>query len=87
MGDFPTTLGTFINRHPEYNFPNDESESDRLDLQHNLWLLTLHGELGLCPKVSGKAKRVLDAGTGTGLWAIEYGEMNRSKGAGNTNRF
>ncbi|KAM0499063.1 hypothetical protein ACHAP8_005767 [Fusarium lateritium] len=60
----------------KYNFPNDESESDRLDLQHNLWLLTLHGELGLNPKVKGSAKRVLDAGTGTGLWAIEYADAH-----------
>lgn len=60
----------------KYNFPNDESESDRLDLQHNLWLLTLHGELGLSPKIKGSAKRVLDAGTGTGLWAIEYADAH-----------
>jgi hypothetical protein len=46
----------------------------RADLQHNLWLLTLKGELGLSPKISGPAKRVLDCGTGTGIWAIEYGE-------------
>lgn len=46
------------------------------DLQHNLWLLTLHGELGLNPKIKGSAKRVLDAGTGTGLWAIEYGSSD-----------
>lgn len=31
---------------------------------HNLWLLTLHGELGLSPKAMEGAKRVLDAGTG-----------------------
>ncbi|KAF5679188.1 methyltransferase [Fusarium heterosporum] len=60
----------------KYNFPNDESESERLDLQHNLWLLTLHGELGLSPKIKESAKRVLDAGTGTGLWAIEYADLH-----------
>jgi methylase of polypeptide subunit release factors len=43
-----------------------------LDLQHNLWLLTLRGALCLSPKERG-AKRVLDIGTGTGIWAIEYG--------------
>ena len=41
---------------------------------HNLWLLTLRGELGLSPKAMEGAKRVLDAGTGTGIWAIEYGK-------------
>jgi ubiquinone/menaquinone biosynthesis C-methylase UbiE len=42
------------------------------DLQHNLWLLTLRGALCLSPK-EASAKRVLDAGTGTGIWATEYG--------------
>ena len=42
------------------------------DLQHNLWLLTFKGELGLSPKLISGAKRVLDAGTGTGIWAVEY---------------
>lgn len=44
-----------------------------LDLTHNLWLLTLRGDLGLSPKAIDGARRVLDAGTGTGVWAIEYG--------------
>lgn len=44
-----------------------------LDLQHNLWLLTLRGELGLSLKMTNGAKRVLDAGTGTGIWAVGYG--------------
>ncbi|KAF9769132.1 hypothetical protein IL306_013494 [Fusarium sp. DS 682] len=60
----------------KYNFPNDESESDRLDLQHNLWLLTLQGELGLSPKIKEPAKRVMDVGTGTGIWAIEYADLH-----------
>lgn len=59
----------------KYSFPNDERESERLDLQHNLWLLTLQGELGLSPKATHGAKRVLDAGTGTGVWAIEYADQ------------
>lgn len=42
-------------------------------MTHNLWLLSLRGELGICPKAMEGAKRVLDAGTGTGIWAIEYG--------------
>ena len=41
-------------------------------MQHNLFLLTFHGELGLSPKVREGAKRVLDIGTGTGVWAMEY---------------
>jgi methylase of polypeptide subunit release factors len=45
-----------------------------LDLEHNLFLLTLDNKLCLSPKSEG-AKRVLDVGTGTGIWAIDYGEL------------
>jgi ubiquinone/menaquinone biosynthesis C-methylase UbiE len=44
-----------------------------VDLQHELYVRTLHGELALCPKARD-AKRVLDIGTGTGSWAIDYGK-------------
>lgn len=37
--------------------------------------MTLDDKLCLCPKGSQKAKRVLDAGTGTGIWAMDYGEI------------
>ncbi|KAF4964267.1 hypothetical protein FSARC_7822 [Fusarium sarcochroum] len=60
----------------KYSFPNDKSETERLDLQHYIWLLTLKGELGLCPKIKEPAKRVLDAGTGTGIWAVEYADLH-----------
>ncbi|KAL0778617.1 hypothetical protein CaCOL14_004875 [Colletotrichum acutatum] len=60
----------------KYLFPNDERENDRLDLQHNLYLLTLNYKLGLAPpnKEGSVVKRVLDIGTGTGLWAIEFAD-------------
>ncbi|KAK1954563.1 S-adenosyl-L-methionine-dependent methyltransferase, partial [Colletotrichum sublineola] len=60
----------------EYAAPNDEQEQDRLDLQHNLFLLTFDGKLGLAPpnQRDSKVKRVLDIGTGTGIWAIEFAE-------------
>jgi methylase of polypeptide subunit release factors len=47
---------------------------DLIEIQHNVWLLTLRGSLALCPKGNEAAKRVLDVGTGTGCWAIEYGQ-------------
>ncbi|KAF4980048.1 hypothetical protein FZEAL_3910 [Fusarium zealandicum] len=58
----------------KYAFPNDQGESERLEIQHNAWLLTLRGSLALCPKGEKGAKRVLDLGTGTGSWAIEYAD-------------
>ncbi|TDZ13505.1 Secondary metabolism regulator LAE1 [Colletotrichum spinosum] len=60
----------------KYLYPNDERENERLDLQHNLYLLTLNYKLGLAPpteKDSG-VKRVLDIGTGTGIWAMDFAE-------------
>ncbi|KAJ0347501.1 hypothetical protein KNSL1_006386 [Colletotrichum chrysophilum] len=50
-------------------------EQDRLDLQHELFMRTFRGYLCTCPKVNG-ANRVLDLGTGTGIWALEYAEQN-----------
>ncbi|KAF6843524.1 methyltransferase domain-containing protein [Colletotrichum musicola] len=60
----------------QYAYPNDEKESDRLDLQHNLFLLTTGFRLGLAPPADPESsvKRVLDIGTGIGLWAIEFGD-------------
>lgn len=50
--------------------------NEDLDLQHNLYLLTLDYKLGLAPPndKDSSVKRVLDVGTGTGLWAIEFGD-------------
>lgn len=49
--------------------------TDNVEAQHYMWLLTLEGALCLCPYAENGAKRVLDLGTGTGCWAIEYGEI------------
>jgi len=60
----------------KYYLPNDESEQDRLDLQHQLWLLTCSDELYLAP--IRNLHNVLDIGTGTGIWAIEFANRNPS---------
>ncbi|KAF5484738.1 Secondary metabolism regulator LAE1 [Colletotrichum siamense] len=60
----------------KYNLPNDETENDRLELQHNLFLLTFNDKLGNAPpnERDSKVGRVLDIGTGTGVWAIDFGD-------------
>ena len=49
---------------------------DTTDFQHNLCLLTFENELGLSPPnhYNSNVKRVLDLGTGTGIWAIDFGD-------------
>jgi len=47
------------------------------DLQHNLCILMQDNQLYICPagKDGKPVHRVLDAGTGTGVWAIEFGAL------------
>ncbi|PHH60645.1 hypothetical protein CDD81_1396 [Ophiocordyceps australis] len=58
-----------------YVLPNDEVENERLDLQHHLCTLTLGEKLYVCPAGRDRPlKRVLDAGTGTGIWAMDFAD-------------
>ena len=60
-------------RQGEYAYPNDEKEQQRLDLHHHINLLALNGELFRAPVKMDRA-RVLDLGTGTGIWASEVAD-------------
>ncbi|KAL0930848.1 uncharacterized protein CTRU02_213583 [Colletotrichum truncatum] len=70
-------------RSGSYFAPNDESlsnrplkhEIDRLDFTHTLILKTLGGKLYMAPLETHKVQRVLDSGTGSGIWAIEMADM------------
>lgn len=60
----------------KYMLPNDEIEQNRLDLQHHLSKLALHGRLHLAPLKTESLKTALDIATGTGIWAIEFAQNN-----------
>lgn len=58
------------------------------DMQHTLFLLTTDNRLGLAPPndEGSLVKRAIDIGTGTGIWAIDFGEEHPEAdvSAGNT---
>ncbi|KAL3424472.1 methyltransferase domain-containing protein [Phlyctema vagabunda] len=89
LASFTTSLNTSIQNHVyengrryhayesgRYFGPNDEAESDRLDMASHLSTLILGGKLFLAPIKN--LQRVLDLGTGTGIWAIEMGDEHPS---------
>lgn len=55
-----------------YYAPNDEKNQSYETVVHHLWLLTLHDKLFLAPVQS--PKRILDVGSGTGLWAVDIAD-------------
>ncbi|OJJ48473.1 hypothetical protein ASPZODRAFT_62115 [Penicilliopsis zonata CBS 506.65] len=61
-------------RRGEYLFPNDEDEQDRMDFLHHIYGMILEGRLHLAP-IGDKPQRVLDIGTGTGIWAIDFADQ------------
>ncbi|KAH7471773.1 hypothetical protein FOMA001_g13796 [Fusarium oxysporum f. sp. matthiolae] len=54
--------------------PNDDEEQDRMDLAHHIYGLLLGGELHLAP-IGDNPQRVLDLGTGTGIWAMDFADQ------------
>lgn len=57
-----------------YSFPEDGDEQDRLDLQHDLFLRSMGSKLFFAP-VEKNVHDVLDLGTGTGIWAVEFADQ------------
>lgn len=56
-------------REGAYNFPNDDTEQDREDMKHAM-VMNLCQQLHFAP-IGDNPQRILDMGTGTGIWAIE----------------
>ncbi|KAH6715690.1 S-adenosyl-L-methionine-dependent methyltransferase [Leptodontidium sp. MPI-SDFR-AT-0119] len=58
----------------EYWGPNDEKQNDNLDIGHHLFTLVLKNKLYLAPLKN--PQKVLDIGTGTGIWALDFADEN-----------
>ncbi|KAK1765975.1 S-adenosyl-L-methionine-dependent methyltransferase [Phialemonium atrogriseum] len=74
--DYPVEYGRRYHafRSGVYCLPNDELELDRLDLTHALMTKGIGGKLYLAPIEAEKLHRILDIGTGTGIWSICMGD-------------
>ncbi|KAH8598461.1 S-adenosyl-L-methionine-dependent methyltransferase [Bisporella sp. PMI_857] len=53
--------------------PNDEYQNDQLDIAHHMFTLLLESRLFLAP-IGLNPQRVLDVGTGTGIWALDFAD-------------
>ncbi|KIY02246.1 uncharacterized protein Z520_02384 [Fonsecaea multimorphosa CBS 102226] len=58
-----------------YILPEDSLERERLDIQHEIFLATFGRKLFLAP-VQRPMQEVIDLGTGTGIWAIEFADQH-----------
>ncbi|TDZ32712.1 Secondary metabolism regulator LAE1 [Colletotrichum trifolii] len=75
--DYPVEYGRRYHafRPGSYKFPNDEFEMDRLNLAHAMMVKAIGSRLYLAPVDMDKAHNILDIGTGTGIWAVEMGDI------------
>lgn len=53
--------------------PNDDPQNDAMDINHHVLTLQLKGKLHLAP-LRKDIQKVLDVGTGTGIWAIDFAD-------------
>ncbi|KAE8376118.1 S-adenosyl-L-methionine-dependent methyltransferase [Aspergillus bertholletiae] len=53
--------------------PNDEQESDRLDMLHEMLLVMMDRKLFLAP-IESSPERVLNLGAGTGIWVMNFAD-------------
>ncbi|KAK4230952.1 hypothetical protein QBC38DRAFT_275609 [Podospora fimiseda] len=61
-------------REGHYNFPNDDVEQQREDMKHAMVKMLCGQQLFFAP-IGNRPQHILDIGTGTGIWAIEMGDL------------
>ncbi|KAM0433655.1 hypothetical protein ACHAQK_009089 [Fusarium lateritium] len=57
-----------------YFLPNDDQQLESVDLTHHYLTILLDEKLFLAPVKEEKLQKILDVGTGTGIWAIEFAD-------------
>ncbi|KAF4920595.1 Secondary metabolism regulator LAE1 [Colletotrichum viniferum] len=74
--DYPTEHGRRYHafRHGAYYGPNDETELDRLDFLSDFVIKMTEGQLYHAQLDPNKVHRILDVGTGTGIWAVQIAD-------------
>ena len=64
-------------RDGKYPIPNDDIEQNREDMKHAMVLELTDGKLVHAP-IGDNPQKVIDLGTGTGIWAIDFAEIGRA---------
>ncbi|KAH6949262.1 S-adenosyl-L-methionine-dependent methyltransferase [Fusarium avenaceum] len=58
----------------QYWAANDERQSELLDMNHHCLTLGIGGRLHLAPLDKHNITKVIDIGTGTGIWALDFAD-------------
>ncbi|KAK0750830.1 S-adenosyl-L-methionine-dependent methyltransferase [Schizothecium vesticola] len=66
------TYHNFDGGEREYWAPNDAKQNEQLDINHHILSLALEDKLFLAPLTN--PQEVLDIGTGTGIWAMDFAD-------------
>ncbi|KAG6135799.1 hypothetical protein E4U38_001681 [Claviceps purpurea] len=56
-----------------YPIPNDDMEQSREDMKHTMLMMLTEKKLFFSP-IGDHPQKILDIGTGTGIWAVEVGD-------------
>jgi SAM-dependent methyltransferase len=61
----------------EYWAPNDEQQNEGLDINHQMMLILNDNKLYHSP-IGPHPQRIIDIGTGTGIWAVDFADEHPS---------